>query len=382
VLPIKGKVDVGLSSDALFGVLDQFTQVTVAPPPIVCPASPCSNTRSNVGLASGKSGDDETNSLEPPAPPPVTVIAEEVVGPYETVQLASTDPGALDAWLKDHGYAIPDDVVPVVNAYVKEGFDFLALKLVPGQGVKSMRPVRVTSPGASPVLPLRMVAAGTGAITPITLWILGESAYEPVSAPSFELDASGLIWRWDINESNYTALKQTQLAQHGGNAWLLQASEPISSPAIAANLGNLVQNDPTHSGYTGVPGKSEGQVLAEDLDALTGSIPPTSLAVTRLHAELSRPALAADLALQATQHGFVQRQFRAQIGFGTPPPCPVSTCEAVDTPPWGGAPKLPYTDATCTASPASQGSEGSAAAAGLALTAALAFARRRRAGVR
>ena len=43
-----------------------------------------------------------------------------------------------------------------IDAYVAEGSDFLVMKLVPGQGVDSMRPVRVTSPGAGLTLPLRM----------------------------------------------------------------------------------------------------------------------------------------------------------------------------------------------------------------------------------
>src|SRR5690348_16899562 len=60
-------------------------------------------------------------------------------------------------------------IQPVIDAYVQSGFDFLAMKLVPGASVQSMRPVRVTTQGASPVLPLRMVAAGTGASVGITL---------------------------------------------------------------------------------------------------------------------------------------------------------------------------------------------------------------------
>ena len=97
----------------------------------------------------------------------VTVIAEEVVGPYETVQLQSSDPTALQDWLDAHGYVVPADVQGVVTQYVNEGFDFLAMRLVPGQGTSAMRPVRITSPGAGLTLPLRMVAVGTGAITPI-----------------------------------------------------------------------------------------------------------------------------------------------------------------------------------------------------------------------
>src|SRR5207244_2854212 len=75
----------------------------------------------------------------------VTVISDQVVGPYESVQLSSTDPMALATWLTDHGYAIPTDIQPIIDAYVTDGFDFLALKLVPGQGVDKMQPVRVTT---------------------------------------------------------------------------------------------------------------------------------------------------------------------------------------------------------------------------------------------
>src|SRR5262249_32646245 len=117
--------------------------------------------------------------------PEVDVIAQAVVGPYEMVQLHSSDPGALSGWLSSHGYVVPASLEPIVTSYVDEGFDFLALKLVPGAGVSSMRPVRISFDGASPVLPLRMVALGTGATTPITLWVLAEGRYEPVGVPTF-----------------------------------------------------------------------------------------------------------------------------------------------------------------------------------------------------
>ena len=117
----------------------------------------------------------------------MTVIAQKVVGPYETVQLSSSDPAALTDWLASHNYVVPADIDPIIKAYVGEGSGFLALKLVPGLGIQSMRPVRVTSPGASPTLPLRMVAAGVGATTPITLWILGEGAHIPANFPWFTI---------------------------------------------------------------------------------------------------------------------------------------------------------------------------------------------------
>src|SRR5262245_19586345 len=51
VLPIRGQVELGLSSDALFETFDQLTRVTVASPQIQCPPSQC-----NGGPLSGGDG--------------------------------------------------------------------------------------------------------------------------------------------------------------------------------------------------------------------------------------------------------------------------------------------------------------------------------------
>src|SRR4029077_12623626 len=117
----------------------------------------------------------------------VMVVSQQTIGPYATVQLKSTDPNALNAWLKANGYDVPADVQPIIAAYVTEGFDFLALKLAPGLGVQAMRPVRVTVPGAGLSLPLRMVAAGTGAPVGIPLRVIAEGRYEPKNFQFFAI---------------------------------------------------------------------------------------------------------------------------------------------------------------------------------------------------
>lgn len=91
----------------------------------------------------------------------VVVTSAATVGPYATVQLRATDSAALEAWLADNNFPVSSDAKPKIDAYVKEGFDFLAMKLLPGSGVETTRPIRVTSQGASFSLPLRMASIGT-----------------------------------------------------------------------------------------------------------------------------------------------------------------------------------------------------------------------------
>src|SRR5262249_31046757 len=120
VLPIKGVATVGLSSDALFQNLGQDTQTIISAPQVNCgppPYCPGSTTTGSFGASSSSSG----------GMGPVNVISQAVVGPYETVQLQSTDPLALRNWLAAHGYAVPAADGPVIDAYTAEGFNFLAL---------------------------------------------------------------------------------------------------------------------------------------------------------------------------------------------------------------------------------------------------------------
>lgn len=252
------------------------------------------------------------------------MTAQKVVGPYETVQLSSSDPAALTGWLASHNYVVPADVDPIIKAYVAEGFGFLALKLVPGLGIQSMRPVRVTSPGASPMLPLRMVAAGVGATTPISLWILGEGAYIPANLPWFFIPEDKIVWSWADMSSNYKQLRKDGFTATQGKGWLMEAGEPMSMFQLKNELTDLAQFDPVGSGYADDMGNGAPMAAADDLAALFSGIAPASLTVTRLYAELPRVALATDLGLSAMILPTpITRNFTATKSVGTAPMCPV-----------------------------------------------------------
>jgi hypothetical protein len=313
VLPIAGQVEVGLSSDLLFSALDAQTAVRVSSPVIPCAPPVCPGGGAFSASGSGFNASSSGGG--------VTVIAEEVVGPYETVQLSSTDPNALNDWLTSHGYNIPADVEPVMAAYVSEGFDFLALRLIPGQGIDAMQPVRITTPGASPILPLRMVAAGTGARTAITLWIIGEGRYEPTNFNVETLSAVDLVWNWDTQSSNYSALRQEILDADGGSRWLMESANPYGS-WIFSELLYQAEFGRDFGGY-GPDAVQALEAAQADIATLMAGIDENSMWVTRVAADLSRPALGADLSLGASAEQFgVSNNLQAGAAIGTPPPCP------------------------------------------------------------
>jgi hypothetical protein len=320
VLPIKGQAGLGVSSDLIFNQLGFDTTVEVRPPPLNCPVyEGCFNEASDgFGSASASSGAGGAGAGG------VNVIAQEVVGPYETVQLEATDPNALNTWLGNHGYNIPADIQPIINSYVAESFNFLAIKLVPGVGTDKMQPIRITTDGASPGLPLRMVAAGTGATTTVTLYVVGEGRYEPSNFPSFTIPEDGVVWNWDSYDSNYEQLRQQAYAASNGYGWLVEGSRAYNPQSFTNTILNIVDFSPGQSGYGDGDDWQQAQDDAQaDLDVLFAGLDPASVTVTRLRAELSRPALATDMQLAASSdQGTISNVIQTTKFAGTPPACP------------------------------------------------------------
>ncbi len=340
VLPIVGTVDVGVSADALFSTLDSATAVQVIAPPLNCPPPPyCPGT--------GRGFASSMDASAAATPGGVTVLKQETVGPYETVQLRSTDPQALNTWLADHGYTIPSDVAPVIASYVTEHFDFLALKLVPGATVQAMRPVRVTTQGASPTLPLRMVAAGTGAVVGITLWTVGDGKWEPQNFPVFSIREDELIWDWTTSSSNFKTLRSQKAEQLGGAAWESESSVWADRQGLRSSIFSrdqartydprTMQSTEAAAEYKEVRDadgklvKTATDVFNEDMAALLGGSTGTTR-ISRMRADLPRASLANDLLLRAAVDQAVLSGIRTVTKEANEPQCPIySGCEYVGT---------------------------------------------------
>lgn len=243
VLPIKPGAWLEVANDAWFEALEAGTLTQVSPPRLACDtptgfgcgaATIPLPTPGAFACSADEVGADGEDLPPEQAPDPVTVVHEGSVGPYETVTLSTEEPGALPTWLTDNGYAIAEDVVPILEDYALEGFDFIALKLAPEQGVQQMRPVRVVMPGAVASLPLRMVAAGTGARTRLTLYVIGEGRWQTANFPAGVIAEGQLQWDFDVARSNYGQLLSNALIANGGRTWITTYARPgaLLSPQL------------------------------------------------------------------------------------------------------------------------------------------------------
>lgn len=231
VLPVKPGAIIQLSTDAFFDTLDAATTTQVLQPSISCGGDSSfdcgGNSFGNSGspaLVADNSAcvfcEGESKNGGGLAPPPVTVVSRGSVGPYSMVTLSTDTPGALNAWLTENGFALDPSTQPVVDTYVAEGFDFIALKLLPDKDVRAMKPVRVVQEGANPTLPLRMVAIGTGANVALTLFVISEGRWEAQNFGNTVVPSSLIAWDFKDNSSNFGELREKALAHDDGATWL------------------------------------------------------------------------------------------------------------------------------------------------------------------
>lgn len=90
----------------------------------------------------------------------VTVEAQYKVDEYEIVILSATEGRALDRWLIEQGYRIPEGAAPVLQSYIKQGMFFFVAKVdVQEQkrlGHSFLRPIQVAFESPKFMLPIRL----------------------------------------------------------------------------------------------------------------------------------------------------------------------------------------------------------------------------------
>jgi hypothetical protein len=203
------------------------------------------------------------------------VLHQGSAGPYETVTLHADAPGVLTTWLQDNGYAIAEDVQPIVDDYQDEGFDFIALRLAPQQDVQQMKPVRVVMPGAVVSLPLRMVAAGTGANVALTLFVIGEGRWNVANFPQAAINPEAVFWDFAQASSNYDALRGQLQAEADGRTWVTTYAYPDTLLAPTYNPFTIT---PIRYNVNGIAAETIAEAFARqglqngETDAIDGCI--------------------------------------------------------------------------------------------------------------
>lgn len=163
--------------------------------------------------------------------PAVSIAFQGAVGPYDAAVIQSNDAAALEDWLTTNGYYLDPGAGQIIDTYVSEGKYFVALKLLNGQGVRSIRPIVLTFHGTDPCVPLRLTAIAALPDMPITVYLLGPARAVPQGYYELELDELRIDW-WS-GGSLYPTLLGQAANEAGGNAFI---TEYAGSSTVARGL--------------------------------------------------------------------------------------------------------------------------------------------------
>ncbi len=91
----------------------------------------------------------------------VEVLSREQVGVYDVTVLSTEEPDALLRWLNKNGYTFPEEGLAILEAYLKEGWYFVATRALPGEAAKlegDVQPLWLSFKAERPVYPMRLTS--------------------------------------------------------------------------------------------------------------------------------------------------------------------------------------------------------------------------------
>jgi hypothetical protein len=215
---------------------------------------------------------------------PVVVEAQFAVGEYEIVILSALDSNALEIWLRDHGYHLPDGAEAALRPYVRAGSKFFVAKVdiakvtFDGDAAR-LSPLRFHYDSDTFTLPVRLGLLSSGGTQDLLVHILAPAQrYEVANYPNVFI-ATNL----DVDPSVrarfsafYAALfdRTLQLSPRAivtEYAWAASGCDPCPGPVLTADELRLLGTDV-------LPGADARQMV-----------------LTRLHARYDKASLGEDL---------------------------------------------------------------------------------------
>lgn len=104
----------------------------------------------------------------------VTVHAEDVVGPYDTVVLEADTAAEVVDWLRTNDYDLPPATTELLEPYAAAGNVFVALRLNANSISEVIRPITLRIPTREVCLPLRLTAVASAETLPIRAYFLSD----------------------------------------------------------------------------------------------------------------------------------------------------------------------------------------------------------------
>ena len=122
------------------------------------------------------------------------LVIRDTVGPYDYAVLRADEKQPMLDWLDQNGFFVPAGTDDVVDAYIRPGAYFLALKLLKGNDAGDIQPVVVEYESALPMIPIVLTSVAADPDMPILVWVLGGSRAIPRNYYHTQINDAELNW--------------------------------------------------------------------------------------------------------------------------------------------------------------------------------------------
>ncbi|RAJ64836.1 uncharacterized protein DUF2330 [Streptomyces sp. KhCrAH-43] len=157
----------------------------------------------------GSDGGTGDGAPAPGAAAPVDVVGRERLGPFDVARLTATDPRALEGWLEENGFELPDRLATALRPYVEQKWEYVAVRLAPEKRGSllsgTLEPLRLRFASDRLVYPMRLSEL---AATPqsLGLYVLADHRMEPRGAIGGRPPKVAYAGRVDPAKEPYEAL--------------------------------------------------------------------------------------------------------------------------------------------------------------------------------
>jgi len=222
----------------------------------------------------------------------VSVVNRKVVGAFEVVTLDASAGDSLLAWLNESGFNVPESAGPVVEAYIKEGWCFVASKLHHEPGRETTpHPLVFRFATEKPVYPMRLTGL-QGEPLDLELYVFGPGTakvggmYVETTGPVKRGEYVG-VGRWPVAGGDGIVLSHAGIeAMAGDTAHLTKLVGTLTPKQMAEDLA--IEFGPGE--VVGRSAMSRGDALARAVDAglgvLAGGLIAAAIAVAIWRREL------------------------------------------------------------------------------------------------
>lgn len=183
-------------------------------------------------------------------PPPtaedggVSVLAREVVGPFDTVTLEGDSGEELVRWLQNNGYRITDRMAPLLAPYVADRMKFVALRLLPEKDVTDITPLSMTYAGDKPMIPIRLTAVAAQPEMGLVAYILSDRRYAPDNFVDLRIPDSAIEFDQYGYQNNYLSVVSRESDRVGGQAFVTEYAQGTADLATELEGQGVNPDDP------------------------------------------------------------------------------------------------------------------------------------------